>query len=59
MTVPEQPAVPAGDAEDKGYRSDHEKLLEALRDANGALERAKQLLGEAEHRAMESTDPPP
>jgi hypothetical protein len=59
MTVPEQPAIPAGDAEDKGYQSDHEKLLEALREANRALERAKQLLGEEERGAEEPSDPPP
>ena len=59
MTLPEQPASPAGDEENKGDQSDHEKLLEALREANRALERAKQLLGEEDGQAKEPNDPPP
>jgi hypothetical protein len=59
MTVPEQPASPGGDAEDQGYQSDHEKLLEALREANLALERAKQLLAEEERSGEKPNDPPP
>jgi hypothetical protein len=59
MTVPEQPAIPARDAEDQGYQSDHEKLLEGLREANRALERAKQLLSEEERSGEETNDPPP